>query len=313
MSKDDEKELTPDELEALEIWTTGKSMIEAYTQVMSKYRDLSTLPKQTLNKRVQRFFASPYLKMAMVDRDDERKKNVKAIELKPIVDQIGPKIQQIVDEEKKKRKDAKRIEKKKKADERKAEEKSASHFFDTIVRPNLTTTPKAPPKEKEVQETDVQIATSILNKVSSEIEKPSPELETILEPKKTAKEKWLESLLITDEPTPMSVYGTGQFMMSQAVNEIIKRDKEIKKKGISVLSKDGSVFTPTIISAMKTAASMIIPFVPTQEAIKDNGTATAVTLLGLMQDKIDEDPDAYTAPIPPTVTIDVTPKDGSKE
>lgn len=333
MSENSDFALKPEELEAVKIWAEGKTMTEAYCEVFKKKEDLESVPKQTLNKRIQRFFGTDRMKQAMAassfEREEKFKKEQerkKAIEsYTPVIKNIVPKIQKAVEEEKKK-------EKKKKAEEKKLERESASYFFDKIVRPTLVCTKKDDQEEQTIEArlksdsvTDEQRAAAMLNnsipdsnvavskQEQTSLSNNSSNIQQDDVPNKTAKEKWIESLLITDDPSALSVYGTGQFMMYHAVNEIIRRDREIKKRGIDVFDKDGSVFTPTVISAIKTAASMIIPFTPTQENSKDNSIPMAVTLLGLMQDDIKVDPDAYTAPIPPTVTIDVTNGESKNE
>lgn len=296
---DKTKKLTQDELDAVALWANGKTMTEAYCEVMRRNNiDVTKLPKQTLNKRVQRFFGSEKMKNAMLvigHGRDERKKRQKAIETYGrVVKNVKPKIKQATDSENKKEKESKA-----KEAEVARDSNTISSFVDKVVIPNVSS----------------DKANSIDPASRIEAVTKTNDIQDINIAGKQAREKWLESLMITEDPSAISVFGTGQFIMYHAVSEMMKRDKAIKEHryGTGIFDKNGSVFTPLILNAMKTAASMIIPFVPTQEAIKDNGTAMAVTLLGLMQDKIDEDPDDYTAPIPPTVTIDVTPKDDSKE
>ena len=282
--------LTQDEIDAVALWAGGKTMTEAYCEVMRRNNiDVTKLPRQTLNKRVQRFFGSEKMKAAMLVTGhgrEERKKRQKAVETyKRVVKNVKPKIKQAADKEEEK--ENKTMEKKVAS-----EGNTISTFVDQVVIPNVTTNK----------------ANNINPAARIEAVTSTNDIKDINIANKQAREKWLESLTITDEPAAISVFGTGQFIMYHAVNEMMKRDKAIKEHryGTNIFDKNGSVFTPLILNAFKTAASMIIPFVPTQDAVQDKGTAMAVTLLGLMQDDIKEDPDAYTAPIPPTVTIDVT-------
>ena len=141
---------------------------------------------------------------------------------------------------------------------------------------------------------------------------PRPKEEQKREAAMTAEEKaaecqrkWMRSLTISDEPTAISVYGTGLFLAGVAVKEILARQAEIKLRGISPLEKDGtgSPLTPTIISALKTAASMILPFAPAPNADERHEMSKAAVLLGLLPDTIKESPDAFTAPPPNTIEI----------
>lgn len=120
---------------------------------------------------------------------------------------------------------------------------------------------------------------------------------------KSDREKWLDSLNIRENPTSMTIYGTGQFLAYMAVKEIMARQDEIKKQKISPLAKNGSVFTPTIISALKTAAAMVLPFAPAPTEEDRKEMSKAAVLLGLVPDNIKESPDDYTAPMPDTVEI----------
>lgn len=121
---------------------------------------------------------------------------------------------------------------------------------------------------------------------------------------KTDRDKWLESLNVNENPSSMTIYGTGQFMIYMAVKEMMARQSEIKAKGISVLDKNGSVFTPTIISALRTAAAMVLPFAPAPSAEDRREMSKAAVLLGLMPESITESPDDYTAPIPSAIDVE---------
>ena len=98
----------------------------------------------------------------------------------------------------------------------------------------------------------------------------------------------------------MTIYGTGQFIAYMAVKEIMDRQAEIKKRGLTALDKNGSVFTPTILNALKTAAAMVLPFAPAPTAEDRKEMSKAAVLLGLFPDDIKEDPDFSTA-APPVV------------
>lgn len=300
---DKTNKLTQDELDAVALWASGKTMTEAYCEVMRRNDvDISKLPKQTLNKRVQRFFNSEKMKKAMLVTGQGRDERIKrAAARQKAIDTYGrvlknvkPKIKKAVAAEEEKENKAREKEVAK-------EGRSIASFVDNIVLPNVTK-----------DNANSANPTSRIEEVTN-----THDIKDINIANKQAREKWLESLTITEEPEAISVFGTGQFIMYHAVSEIMRRDRAIKEKryGTGVFDKNGTVFTPLILNAFKTAASMIIPFTTTQDAVQNKEITMATTLLGLMQDKIQEDPDDYTAPIPPTVTIDVTKEDSedSKE
>lgn len=300
---DKTNKLTQDELDAVALWASGKTMTEAYCEVMRRNDvDISKLPKQTLNKRVQRFFNSEKMKKAMLVTGQGRDERIKrAAARQKAIDTYGrvlknvkPKIKKAVAAEEEKENKAREKEVAK-------EGRSIASFVDNIVLPNVSK-----------DNANSANPTSRIEEVTN-----THDIKDINIANKQAREKWLESLTITEEPEAISVFGTGQFIMYHAVSEIMRRDRAIKEKryGTGVFDKNGTVFTPLILNAFKTAASMIIPFTTTQDAVQNKEITMATTLLGLMQDKIQEDPDDYTAPIPPTVTIDVTKEDSedSKE
>jgi uncharacterized protein YggL (DUF469 family) len=223
-----------------------------------------------------------------VRKEVEKKLTIK--KYTEVAKRVEPKIKEAVEAE---QKAEERKESVKKEREIAREANNISSFIDKVVIPNVSS--------------DNSKVSDFASKVESVTQ--TNEINPLNIADKSAKDKWLESLMITDEPSAISVYGTGQFIMYHAVNEMMKRDRAIKKQksGTGVFERNGSVFTPLILNAFKTAASMIIPFVQTQDSVQDKGAAMAVTLLGLMQDKIEEDPDDYTAPIPPTAEmIDIT-------
>ena len=124
---------------------------------------------------------------------------------------------------------------------------------------------------------------------------------------KDDKTLWLESLNVNQTPASLTVYGTGQFLCYVAVKEIMDRQKEIKAKGLSALEK--SALTPTIISAIKTAAAMILPYAPAPTDDERKQMSKAAILLGLFPDDITENPDDFTAPAPSTVDVESTTKE----
>lgn len=124
---------------------------------------------------------------------------------------------------------------------------------------------------------------------------------------KSAKTLWIESLNINETPVSLTIYGTGQYLCRVAVEEIMARKKEIKEKGLSALEK--SALTPTIISAIKTAAALILPYAPAPTDDERKQMSKAAILLGLFPDDIAENPDDFTAPPPATVDIEPETKE----
>lgn len=277
------KQLTQDELDALDLWVKGKSMTDAYCTVMRRnHKDISSLSKQALDKRVQRFFGSKQMQLAMtvkeLERECAKKPNSKISK-------------RIIGSQKKK--------------PLTAEQKETVKKYTSVVK-QLSPSIQKMSEEDEKEEVDPNLYEA--KKQNVKLDPLSMSLEI---PPKTPREKWLESLTITNEPSAISVWGTGQFILYHAVNEMNKRDRAIKdrKKGTGIFEENGSVFTPMILNAFKVAASMILPFVQTQLGDQQKEITMASALLQLSMDNIKVDPDAYTAPIPPTVeveTIDVT-------
>ena len=122
--------------------------------------------------------------------------------------------------------------------------------------------------------------------------------------------------VVSNNPPEPSLSQTEQFDNELEIGDKrlskIERDKidwlnslNVKKDGISVLAANGrgSALTPTIISALKTAAAMILPFAPAPSAEDRRQMSKAAVLLGLLPDNIQENPDDYTAPIPATIDV----------
>lgn len=272
--------LSPEELHVLELWEEGKTMSQAYCEVMIPIYEQGSITKSALNKRVQRFFCTYRMRQAMAASSTERGIKAKAdfekwkeSQKDEAIKKFSPEVKKIIDEEK--------SDKKPKAEPK--DDNSEFSFYNKLVRPNL------PSYKKEQAEKAAQAEENSVESIANK------QLE--------ARRKWIDSLNVTEEPNAISVYGTGQFIMYHAVQEINKRSTEIRNRKISVFDKNGSVFTPTIISALKTASAMIIPFAPAPTPEQRRGMSTAIALLGLLQDNIKEDPDDYTAPPPPTIDI----------
>lgn len=126
------------------------------------------------------------------------------------------------------------------------------------------------------------------------------------ERKRKTRQEWLDSLKIFgDLPKASTVFDTGRFLFFTAISEMIKRQIEIEKRGISVLEKDGSgsALTSNIIAAIKVGASLTVPFAPAPTAEERRGMAAIAAFFNQVKDDIKENPDDYTAPIPPTVEV----------
>ena len=296
---DDSQKLTQDEFEAIQLWSAGRTMTDAYCEVMRRKEDVDSLPKQTLNKRVQRFFGTDRMKKMMATNNEYREKAIvrqKTMDVYgPVVQKIKPKIQQAVQveektETKKREKHGAIIDKKK---------NTLTSIIDNVVIPNASN-----------ENGGVSAFQSRVDEVTQTNEMPVLNVAD-----KSARQKWLDSLTITDQPEAISVYGTGQFIMYHAVSEMMKRDRAIKehRRETGIFDKNGSVFTPMILNAFKVAASMIIPFTQTQLGDQQREVSMASALLQLSMDNINVDPDAYTAPIPPTANVQQEPIDITSE
>lgn len=277
-------QLSNDEIDAIQEWIDGKTMIEAYCDVMGKKEDINSLTKQTLNKKVQRFFGKDKIKKIMDANKDLREKSLAKLRAMavytPVVKHVEQKIKKVVAAEEKERRGV----------ETKEGKDVTSTFIDEVVAPNVIANRNEIQKQKITQDLSIS--------------------------KKSAREKWLKSLSITDEPEAISVYGTGQFIMYHAVNEMMKRDQAIKekKRETGIFDKNGSVFTPLILKAFNVATSMIVPFTQTNNSDKDGIKSMAAAILDLSLDNLNTDPDAYTAPVPPTAeVIDVETDNENKE
>ena len=88
----------------------------------------------------------------------------------------------------------------------------------------------------------------------------------------------------------------------------VKRKKEIDERGMSALERNASPYTAIDISALKTAAAMILPFAPPPTTAERRAMSLAGVMIGLAQDDITESPDDYTAPPPSTIDVKVDKK-----
>lgn len=123
-----------------------------------------------------------------------------------------------------------------------------------------------------------------------------------------AKKAWIESLQVSESPTAMSIYGTGLFLAQTAIQQIMKRKKEIEVNGVSCFEKNGTPYTALDLNALRTAASMILPFAPPPTTAERRAMSLAGVMIGLAQDAIEESPDDYTAPPPCTIEAKVDKK-----
>jgi len=275
--------LSPEERRVLYHWRNGDSMVDAYKKVMLSVYDIQALSEAALRKRVQRFFGTYRMREAMAATEGEK----------------GDKA----------REDFKRWQETQKAktindfsggafDGTKAQSKEFSHY-------NSNTGTDGEENE------NVKLANENANLEAIKLAEENAKLGAIksAESIKTAKDKWLESLNVSENPSSLTIYGTGQFLAYVAVKEIMSRQAEIRQRGISVLDKNGSVLTPTIISALKTAAAMILPFAPAPSAEDRKEMSKAAVLLGLFPEQILESPDDYTAPIPSTIDVQIDDKE----
>lgn len=276
--KDNPFGLSPEELRVLKYWADGESMADAYRRVMMSMYDQKAVTEAALKMRVKRFFDTYRMRQAMAACPGER----------------GERARKDFDKWKKTH-----------------EEQTIKRFVDTETYRNTTLVSMAADLRRNAKaELETQKA-KLEQVVHDELEKQSVELkqeydERYKEKYEQDKKAWWQSLNVNVDPCSLTIYGTGQFLASVAVKEILARQEAIREQNVDVLSKDGrgSALSPTIISALKTAAAMILPFAPAPSAEDRKQMSKAAVLLGLMPDDIQENPDDYTAPIPATIDVD---------
>lgn len=250
-------------------------MVDAYKKVMMSEREAKLIKQSALNMRVNRFFGTYRMREAMAATEGKRGETAR---------KLFEKWRQ------------------------KHSEENIKRFAGEDGLRRMKYFVPCTDEEADNEAERERIREELEQKAKAELEQQKEALEQEYEARyqdrvARDKEKWIQSLNINATPDSMTVYGTGQFLAYVAVKEIMARQNELKRQGISVLDKNGSALTPTIISALKTAASMILPFAPAPNTEERQQMTKAAVLLGLMPDSIEEDPDDYTAPAP--VAIDV--------
>lgn len=283
--------LSPDEQKVLAKWAKGASMADAYSDVMLSKYDKQAIKEAALKTRINRFFDTWRMREAMANvggtrgelgrRGFERWKiNHRGESIKKWAGEEGVVAAKILME-------------------------AAQDKQEDLLEGEGA---EVPEDWKENPQKKSRKRISLEKRIKNEMEHQRDLMEQEYEEKyqdrvARDKEKWLNSLNINATPDSMTVYGTGQFLAYVAVKEIFARQNAIKASGKTALDKDGSALTPVIISALKTAAAMILPFAPSPTAEDRKQMSKAAVLLGLMPEDISEDPDEYTAPAP--VPIDV--------
>ncbi len=126
-------------------------------------------------------------------------------------------------------------------------------------------------------------------------------LESQYEELKTARDKWRESLQISDTPSIMSVTGTALFIMNTAVMEIIERKNAMKRGEVSALKN--TALPTNLVAAFKAAADVILPFAPPPTTAERREMSKAGQILCSLVKNIQEKPEDYAAS---SKVIDVT-------
>lgn len=332
--------LSPQELRVLRYWRkNGGNMTEAYKEVMLSEYDKQAIKKQALNKRVHRFFSTYRIRQAMAScpgylgvraRDDFKKRCERGIvSAKRAYRRIESKVATHSESELTEEEQAFVAVQAAHSDDANypasiindTDDESAEGDSDcengipddergddvmsdgepeqdecVHEEPVAPPEPRLPKKKKYKPDHVGPDYQSLLGTLAEH--DPNPPLI------ENDRELWMKSLNISKEPSALTVYGTGQFIIYMAVKEMMDRKDAIRRGNISVLDKNGSVFTPTLINAIKTAAAMIIPFAPAPNAADRKEMSKAAVLLGLLPDRIEEDPDAYTAPPPAAIDVE---------
>lgn len=283
--------LSPDEQKVLAKWAKGASMADAYSDVMLSKYDKQALKEAALKTRVNRFFDTWRMREAMANVGGERGEVGRRSFERWKINHRGESIKKWAGEEG--------------VVAAKILMEAAQDKQEDLLEGEGA---EVPEDWKENPQTKSRKRISLEKRIKNEMEHQRDLMEQEYEEKyqdrvARDKEKWLNSLNINATPDSMTVYGTGQFLAYVAVKEIFARQNAIKASGKTALDKDGSALTPVIISALKTAAAMILPFAPSPTAEDRKQMSKAAVLLGLMPEDISEDPDEYTAPAP--VPIDV--------
>lgn len=303
--------LSPQERRVIYYWQKGKTQTEAYKKVMLSKEDRKTISTSALRKRVMRFYdtfrireamaASPGLR-GLKAREDyikwrQKQRDNATSQFKSVAKKIGIDVDQALSQTSQ-------------------EDAQDSNYNDSTSNyshgesKSVILDEQRNVSSEQTSAVDQSVVEHIVRTISSESSSEQRQQaysitnNSSFDSLRSDRDMWIESLNINKDPSAMTIYGTGQFLAYVAVKEIMDRQKAIKERHLDVLGKNGSALTPNIISAIKTAAAMILPFAPAPSAEDRREMSKAAVLLGLMPDKIEESPDAYTAP--PPVTIDVT-------
>ena len=283
--------LSPEEDKVLYYWSKGKSKLDAYKAVMLTQSEQENLSETAIKKRVTRFFSTFRIREAMeqVDRKGgkakeefeswrERQKERMSRQIDPELARLKDKVKQEIAQE---------------------------------LESKINNVPSQDGREQSevTKESIVEEGEKLIDKLISKkrLEEMRKEANDAFPESMSEKQKWLSSLQVNSKPSALTIYGTGQFLTYIAVKEMFDRQAAIKARNIDIFEKNGSVLTPNIISAIKTAAAMVIPYAPAPTESDRREMTKAAVLLGLMPDQIQENPDDYTAP--PPVIIDVTDKE----
>lgn len=108
--------------------------------------------------------------------------------------------------------------------------------------------------------------------------------------------------LCESAPESTDVFNLGRGMLLLAFTEIEARRKAIIENEISPLSKEGSIFSYTIVPVIKCAVDMMLPFVRDNKSNLSD-SIMAAELIKQSLDQFKENPDDYTAPIPDGVEV----------
>lgn len=287
---DNEFNLSPEERRVLYHWQQGDSMTDAYKKVMLTVYDEQAISSTALKKRVIRFFNTYRMRASMAATPGYRGEQAKK-DLERWQESLrGKAMRQYM-----------KLQKEQDAEDK---DEAPNGVIDTQVEEKVDTQveERIEAQIEEPQQEQVIVPVQEEQERQEEVNqnKSSRKRNT---PAKSDKDKWLDSLNVNENPSSMTIYGTGQFLAYMAVKEIMARQAEIKIQGISPLDKNGSALTPTIISALKTAAAMLLPFAPAPSADDRREMSKAAVLLGLVPDNIHESPDEYTAPMPNAIEV----------
>lgn len=269
-------DLTADELRVVNLWRKGLSMTQAYCKIMLPKTE--KVSQSALKKRVIRFFQSKRIRAAM-----ESTAGWKGNSAKKKFDRD---------------------------DEREREKAFKSFKKEAESNPLFTDEEKEKAKANSISQDEIDTLTQGNGYLQRIMQTQEPDsLNEQYQELKSARDRWRESLQITDTPSIMSVTGSALFIMNTAISEIIERKAAIKREGVSILKT--TALPSNLVSAFKASADVILPFAPPPTAAERKEMSKAGQILCSLISNINEKPEDYA--VSSQGIIDVVNENDSNE